>query len=103
MVDPHDRIPNTQSRVIETPVRPPKTINELAVHRDDHDCPPAPFDKMSIDVLPAFIKSVSQELPDTCTFEEIRVAGHGSTAWTSCAASRSMMVVCALQRRAELR
>src|SRR5438093_3822127 len=44
--------------------RDAKAIKELAAHLDDHGCPPEQIDSVSIDMSPAFIKGVSQELPN---------------------------------------
>lgn len=61
--------------------RDAKTIEELAAHLDDHGCPPGQINSVSIDMSPAFIKGVSQELPNArITFDKFHVVWHASTA-----------------------
>lgn len=61
--------------------RDAKTIQELATHLDDHGCPPEQIDTVSIDMSPAFIKGVSQELPNArITFDKFHVVWHANAA-----------------------
>ena len=61
--------------------RDAKTIEELAVHLQDHGCPPEQIDSVSIDMSPAFIKGVSQELPNArITFDKFHVVWHANAA-----------------------
>jgi transposase len=61
--------------------RDAQTIAELAVHLDDHGCPPAQIDTVSIDMSPAFIKGVSTELPNArITFDKFHVVWHANAA-----------------------
>jgi len=57
------------------------TIQALAADLADHGCPPEQIDSVSIDMSPAFIKGVSQELPNArITFDKFHVIWHASTA-----------------------
>jgi transposase len=71
-----------QRRVLfVTEGRDTKTIKELAAHLEDHGCPPAQIDSVSIDMSPAFIKGVSEALPNArITFDKFHVVWHASTA-----------------------
>ena len=61
--------------------RDAKTIKELATHLDDHGCPPEQIDTVSIDMSPAFIKGVSEELPNArITFDKFHVVWHANAA-----------------------
>ena len=61
--------------------RDAKAIEELAAHLDDHGCPPEQIDTVSIDMSPAFIKGVSQELPNArITFDKFHVVWHANVA-----------------------
>ncbi len=61
--------------------RDAKTIEELAAYLDDHGCPPEQIDSVSIDMSPAFIKGVSQELPNArITFDKFHVVWHANAA-----------------------
>jgi transposase len=61
--------------------RDAKTIKELAAHLNDHGCPPGQIDTVSIDMSPAFIKGVSQELPNArITFDKFHVVWHANVA-----------------------
>ena len=61
--------------------RDAKTIKELAAFLDDHGCPPERIDSVSIDMSPAFIKGVSQELPNArITFDKFHVVWHANAA-----------------------
>ena len=61
--------------------RDAQTIKELAAHLDDHGCPPEQIDSVSIDMSPAFIKGVSQELPNArITFDKFHVVWHANAA-----------------------
>jgi transposase len=71
-----------QRRVLfVTEGRDAKTIEELAVHLDAHGCPPERIDTVSIDMSPAFIKGVSQALPNArITFDKFHVVWHANAA-----------------------
>jgi transposase len=57
------------------------TIKVLAEDLADHGCPPEQIDSVSIDMSPAFIKGVSEELPNArITFDKFHVIWHASTA-----------------------
>lgn len=57
------------------------TIKALAADLADHGCPPEQIDSVSIDMSPAFIKGVSEELPNArITFDKFHVIWHASTA-----------------------
>jgi len=57
------------------------TIQALAADLADHGCPPEQIDSVSIDMSPAFIKGVSEELPNArITFDKFHVIWHASTA-----------------------
>lgn len=57
------------------------TIKALAEDLADHGCPPEQIDSVSIDMSPAFIKGVSEELPNArITFDKFHVIWHASTA-----------------------
>jgi len=61
--------------------RDTKTIEELAAHLDAHGCPRANIDSVSIDMSPAFIKGVSQALPNArITFDKFHVVWHANAA-----------------------
>jgi transposase len=61
--------------------RDANTIAELATHLDDHGCPPGQIDTVSIDMSPAFIKGVSQHLPNArITFDKFHVVWHANAA-----------------------
>ena len=61
--------------------RDAKTIKELAAHLDDHGCPPEQIDSVSIDMSPAFIKGVSEALPNArITFDKFHVVMHANAA-----------------------
>lgn len=61
--------------------RDAETIEQLAAHLDDHGCPPERIDSVSIDMSPAFIKGVSQELPNArITFDKFHVVWHANAA-----------------------
>jgi transposase len=61
--------------------RDAKTIKELAEDLNAHGCPPEQIDSVSIDMSPAFIKGVSQELPNArITFDKFHVVWHASVA-----------------------
>jgi transposase len=56
--------------------RDAKTIEALAAHLADPGCPPEQIDTVSIDMSPAFIKGVSQALPNArITFDKFPVVG----------------------------
>ena len=61
--------------------RDAQTIKALATDLADHGCPPGQIDAVSIDMSPAFIKGVSEELPNArITFDKFHVIWHASTA-----------------------
>ncbi len=61
--------------------RDAKTIKALAEDLDAHGCPPEQIDSVSIDMSPAFIKGVSQALPNArITFDKFHVVWHASVA-----------------------
>lgn len=70
--------------------RDAKTIKKLAAHLNDPGCPPEQIDTLNIDVSPAFIQGVSQELRIARnTFDKSTSSGVPTRPWTSCAASSS--------------
>lgn len=57
------------------------TIQALAADLAEHGCPLGQIDSVSIDMSPAFIKGVSEELPNArITFDKFHVIWHASTA-----------------------
>ncbi len=61
--------------------RDAKTIKELAEHLKSYGCPAEQIESVSIDMSPAFIKGVSQELPNArITFDKFHVVWHASVA-----------------------
>jgi transposase len=61
--------------------RDAKTIEQLAAHLEDHGCPPEAIETVSIDMSPAFIRGVCDELPNAqITFDKFHVIAHASTA-----------------------
>lgn len=61
--------------------RDAKTIQELAVHLDEHGCPPERIDSVSIDMSPAFIRGVSEEFANArITFDKFHVVWHANAA-----------------------
>ena len=61
--------------------REAKTIKALAADLQAHGCPPKQIDSVSIDMSPAFIKGVSQELPNArITFDKFHVIAHANAA-----------------------
>jgi transposase len=57
------------------------TIKELAAELEDHGCPPENIETVSIDMSPAFIKGVSEELPNArITFDKFHVIWHANAA-----------------------
>jgi transposase len=61
--------------------RDAKTIKALAEDLRAHNCPPEQIDSVSIDMSPAFIKGVSQELPNAqITFDKFHVVWHANAA-----------------------
>ena len=57
------------------------TIKALAADLADHGCPPEQIESVSIDMSPAFIKGVSEELPNArITFDKFHVIWHASVA-----------------------
>src|SRR5438093_775902 len=61
--------------------RDAKAIEELAADLEVHGCPPEKIDSVSIDMSPAFIKGVTEHLPNArITFDKFHVVWHASTA-----------------------
>lgn len=61
--------------------RDAKTIAALACDLDAHGCPPEQIRSVSIDMSPAFIKGVSEELPNArITFDKFHVIWHANAA-----------------------
>ena len=61
--------------------REAKAIEELAADLEGHGCPPESIDSVSIDMSPAFIKGVTEDLPNArITFDKFHVIWHASTA-----------------------
>jgi transposase len=57
------------------------TIKALAADLADHGCPPEQIESVSIDMSPAFIRGVSEELTNArITFDKFHVIWHASTA-----------------------
>lgn len=57
------------------------TIKALAADLADHGCPPEQIESVSIDMSPAFIKGVSEELPNArITFDKFHVVWHAGVA-----------------------
>jgi transposase len=57
------------------------TIKALAADLANHGCPSEQIESVSIDMSPAFIKGVSEELPNArITFDKFHVIWHASTA-----------------------
>jgi transposase len=58
-----------------------QTISALATHLRTHGCPPEQIDSVSIDMSAAFIKGVTQELPNArITFDKFHVIAHANKA-----------------------
>lgn len=67
--------------VFVTEGREAATIEELAIHLQEHGCPPEQISSVSIDMSPAFIKGVGEHLPEArITFDKFHVIGHAGTA-----------------------
>jgi transposase len=61
--------------------RDAKTIKALAADLQAHGCPPEQIDSASIDMSPAFIKGVTEELPNArITFDKFHVIAHANLA-----------------------
>jgi len=61
--------------------RDAKTINALAADLHTHGCSPEQIESVSIDMSPAFIKGVTEELPNArITFDKFHVIAHANTA-----------------------
>ena len=61
--------------------RDAKTIKELADDLNAHGCPAEQIESVSIDMSPAFIHGVSEELPHArITFDKFHIVWHASTA-----------------------
>lgn len=60
---------------------PRRTGFEKRIYLDEHGCPPEQIDTVSIDMSPAFIKGVSQELLNArITFDKFHVVWHANAA-----------------------
>ena len=72
----------TQRRVVHvTPGKDAKTIDSFATYLQAHQGTPGQITSVSIDMSPAFIKGVSESLPDAqVTFDKFHVIAHASTA-----------------------
>ncbi|MDP3082155.1 MAG: ISL3 family transposase [Rubrivivax sp.] len=58
-----------------------QVVAELAEHMDWHGCPPEQIDRVSIDMSAAYIKGVTEHLPDAqITFDKFHVIAHASAA-----------------------
>ena len=67
--------------IFVTEGRDAKTIEALAADLLAHGCPPEQITSVSIDMSPAFIKDVSQELPNArITFDKFHVVWHANAA-----------------------
>lgn len=61
--------------------RDAKTIKALAADLHAHGCAPAQIESVSIDMSPAFIKGVTEELPNArITFDKFHVVAHANAA-----------------------
>lgn len=61
--------------------RDTKTIKSLAVDLQAHGCAPEQIESVSIDMSPAFIKGVTEDLPNArITFDKFHVIWHANTA-----------------------
>jgi len=61
--------------------RSAKTIKALAADLADHGCPPGQITSVSIDMSPAFIKGVIEQLPNArITFDKFHVIAHANEA-----------------------
>jgi transposase len=71
-----------QRRVLfVTEGRDAKTIEELASYLEEHGCPADQVRCVSIDMSPAFIKGVTEHLPEACiTFDKFHVIWHANAA-----------------------
>ncbi len=67
--------------IFVTEGRDAKTIKALAADLATHGCPPEQVTAVSIDMSPAFIKGVSDELPNAqITFDKFHVVAHANAA-----------------------
>jgi transposase len=67
--------------IFVTEGRDAKTIKALAADLATHGCPPEQITAVSIDMSPAFIKGVSDELPNAqITFDKFHVVAHANAA-----------------------
>jgi len=58
-----------------------QTITELAEHLDWHGCPPQQIKRVSIDMSAAYIKGVTEQLPQAqITFDKFHVVAHANAA-----------------------
>ena len=72
----------SQRRVVfVTEGRDAGTLERLSAHLQARGCPPAAIESVSIDMSPAFIKGVIQELPNArITFDKFHVVWHANVA-----------------------
>jgi transposase len=58
-----------------------QVVAELAEHMDWHGCPPVQIDRVSMDMSAAYIKGVTEHLPNAqITFDKFHVIAHASAA-----------------------
>ncbi|AAW77182.1 transposase [Xanthomonas oryzae pv. oryzae KACC 10331] len=76
--------------IFVTEGRDAKAVKALAADLAAHGCPPEQITSVSIDMSPAFIKGVSDQLPNAqITFDKFHVVGHANAAGTKPGASSS--------------
>ena len=76
-----DADPERRRVLFVTEGRDAKTIEELAINLIEHGCPPEQIESVSMDMSPAFIKGVTQELPEArITFDKFHVIMHANMA-----------------------
>jgi len=67
--------------IFVTPDNDAKTIADFSAHLQTHQADPAQITSVSIDMSPAFIKGVTEHLPNArITFDKFHVVAHASTA-----------------------
>ncbi|AXM14410.1 hypothetical protein BRN32_18105 [Xanthomonas oryzae pv. oryzae] len=67
--------------IFVTEGRDAKAVKALAADLAAHGCPPEQITSVSIDMSPAFIKGVSDQLPNAqITFDKFHVVGHANAA-----------------------
>jgi transposase len=73
--------PAKRAVLFVTEGRDAATIQALAADLRAHGCPPEQIESVSIDMSPAFIKGVAQELPNArITFDKFHVIAHANSA-----------------------